>query len=292
MIEDFFKDKKRTLYPKRISLRTINPELNGKHYWLRVNKQTIPYAESRITAEVMDNKIVIAEKNVDSFTVFLNNELLDRSRILFEINGTKIFFNFKSNGPVSFSKRKDRFRISKPKFQNNQGPMMKIYEFPFYIVYSTQNKEIGRITKDQARMFSSIFTVNANGFAPIIADTEITPEIEKEHNLIIFGNTMNNSFLKKYGKKLPVTFDDVSVKIEKKGIMEDNCAIAFIYKNPVNPDRRILVFSGTDITTQNIANSFTPLHSGAGLPDYIIFDENIRTRSWGGVRHSGFWNYQ
>ena len=70
----------------------------------------------------------------------------------------------------------------------------------------------------------------------------------------------------------------------------DNLAAKFIYPNPLNPERLIGVHEGVGLDGLKLSTFFTALYSGAGLPDFMIFDENVKLKGWGGVIAAGFFD--
>ncbi|MGB2980906.1 MAG: hypothetical protein WBC77_06645, partial [Candidatus Zixiibacteriota bacterium] len=76
----------------------------------------------------------------------------------------------------------------------------------------------------------------------------------------------------------------------KKEISGDNVAVEYVYPNPANPERFVFVHQGVGLAGLKLSTFFTALYSGAGLPDFIIFDEEVKFKGWGGVICAGFFD--
>jgi hypothetical protein len=68
----------------------------------------------------------------------------------------------------------------------------------------------------------------------------------------------------------------------------DSLAALFVYPNPLNPDRLVLVRMGTDSDYTRLSLFWNVASSGAGIPDFMLFDRSVRRFGWAGVRAAGF----
>jgi hypothetical protein len=124
----------------------------------------------------------------------------------------------------------------------------------------------------------------------MLPDTEITPEIMKDYNLILFGGPEENFVTAKLNKRLPIRIEDQKVLFGGKEIHGDGIVIEFIYPNPDNPEKLVFVHQGVGPDGLKLSTFFTALYSGAGLPDFIVFDGKVKYKGWGGVICAGFFD--
>ena len=73
-------------------------------------------------------------------------------------------------------------------------------------------------------------------------------------------------------------------------IAGDHLAAQFIYPNPENPAKFVLIYEGGDASGELLAGAFNLIGSGSGLPDYMIYEASVRTTGWGGVKAAGFFD--
>jgi hypothetical protein len=67
-------------------------------------------------------------------------------------------------------------------------------------------------------------------------------------------------------------------------------AVKFIYPNPLDPNRLVVVNEGTDRPGLELLSSMRATYAGAGLPDFVIFDGEVKQKGWGGVAAAGFFD--
>jgi pimeloyl-ACP methyl ester carboxylesterase len=294
---EFLKARTREFLPRHVILKTTNLGQNHKSYWVKIIRQNRPFFESRIEAEVDEGGINLSTKNIDRFSLFLSHEFLPFGGIAFVVDGQRIGYKFREEGEVHFYKKGDGFRIGKPKSRRvkkspeSYGPIKQVYFSPFVLVYGTMGDSVTtEITLHQARLEATRWWRRANGFVEVLPDTEVTPQTMANFNLILFGGPRENSVTAKLSRRLPIRIEDEKIFLGKNEISGENVAVQFIYPNPENPEKFVFVRQGTNLDGLKLSNFFTALYSGAGLPDYLVFDERVRRKAWGGVICAGFFD--
>jgi dienelactone hydrolase len=298
-VMEFLKSTRRNPFPKHIIFKTTNIGQNHKSYWAEIIQQEKPYFESRIEAQVKNGVIEIQTVNIAEFALSLSEELLPFGTISFMVNGQKIDYKFTKNEKVYFHKKGDRFRIGKTKHpvmtksSESYGPIKQAYYSPFVLVYGTRgDSSTNEITLHQARLEAARWWSRGNGYAEILPDTEITPGMMENFNLILFGGPEENLVTAKLSDGLLIRIEKGKMFLGKKELRGDNLAAEFVYPNPLNPNKLIFVHQGLGEEGLRLSTSFTALYSGAGLPDFIIFDRKVKRQGWGGVVCAGFFDWK
>lgn len=315
-VMEFLKDKTRNPYPEHIIFKTTNLGQSNKSYWVEIDQQEKPFFESKIEAEikgakdvvsdvsigrkkteVKDNGIEISTQNISQFTLSLSDQLLPYGRILISIDGEEIRYVFKNSRTLTFSKIRNKFRTGEPqrgglkKSPQFYGPIKQAYFSPFVLVFGTKGDSAAtELTLHQARLEATEWWKRANGFTEILPDTEVTKEIIDEYNLILFGGPDENFITYKINNRLPIRVKDGEIRFGRKRIEQKQMGMEFIYPNPLNPDKFVFVHEGNDGEGLKLSDFFNAIYSGAGLPDFIIFDGEVREKGWGGVTCAGFFN--
>ncbi len=294
---DFFKDRRRSLFPRQVIFKTTDIGQSYKSYWVEIIRQEKPFFESRIQAEVKEGGIEVKTRNIREFALSLSPDLLPYGRIALVVDGEEIGYTYRKSEKLHLYKRGGKFRTGrvKPaqlrKSPESYGPIKQAYFSPFVLVYGTKGDSAAtEITLHQARLEAARWWRRANGFVEVLPDTEVTSEIMKEYNLILFGGEEENFVTAKLKKDLPIRIDNRKLFFGEKEIPGDNVAAEFIYPNPANPDRFVFVHQGVDSSGLKLSTFFTALYSGAGLPDFLIFDERVKYKGWGGVLCAGFFD--
>jgi hypothetical protein len=197
---------------------------------------------------------------------------------------------------VILSRRAGKFRPgpvdrSKPaKTRDLYGPIKQAYFSPFVMVYGTQLDEGRRFswaekTLHQARLQAFRWWRRGNGYVDVIPDTCVTDSIVAGCSLILFGDSHCNSVLARIERDLPIGADMFEIYMGGQRVRGATGAV-FIYPNPLNPDRFVVAHVGR----AGLESSFNTLYAGAGLPDYIIYGEEVQTMGWAGVICTGFFD--
>lgn len=321
-VMEFLKAKTRNPYPKHIIFKTTDLGQNNKNFWVEIDQQEKPFFESQIEAEIKtfedvasdvsvrrihgigrektkikDNRIEINTKNVSQFTISLSDQLLPYGKIFFSINGKEIPYVFNKSRMLTFSKIANKFQIGElehrglKKSSQFYGPIKQAYFSPFVLVYGTKgDSATTELLLHQAKLEATEWWKRANGFTEIIPDTEVTKEIMDDYNLILFGGPDENFITSKINYRLPIKVKNGEVLFGGKKIKGNQIALEFIYPNPLNPQKFVFVHEGNDLAGLSISDFFNTIYSGAGLPDFIIFDEEVKQKGWGGVICAGFFD--
>lgn len=296
-IMSFFKEKKKDPYPHQVIFKTTDLGQSYKSYWVEIEEQEKPFFESRMEAKVTGSQIEINAKNIRQFNLSLSGGLIPLGEIAFVINGEKIGYNFRADEKLHFSKKGSKFQIGelKPsplkKSPNFYGPMKQAYFSPFVLVFGTKGDSVtSEVTLHQARLEAARWWRVGNGFTDILPDTEVTKEVMENYNLILYGGPNENSITSQLNGSLPVQIKDGIIFLDKKEIIGEPMAVEFIYPNPNNPRKFLLVHEGTGLDGLKLSSFFNPVYSGAGLPDFMIFDDTVKIKGWGGIRAAGFFD--
>ncbi|MHC4502560.1 MAG: carboxylesterase family protein, partial [Planctomycetota bacterium] len=159
-------------------------------------------------------------------------------------------------------------------FSRCRGPVKEAYRSPFCVVYGTTGSEGARaVLRRNAERFVKEWRDFAKGRPPMYADKEITPEIAKKRNLLLFGTPATNAVTARIADRLPVKWDGRSTRIAggtypmthpewggRRGLL-------FCYPNPESPKRLVVVFSGLYWGSHLSVN-----HKWDHVPDFILFE--------------------
>ena len=307
---EFFRGLKRDPWPAHIVFKTANPARSNRAYWLTLNRQQELYRESRIEATVVDGPggagqartLRIVTQNVDEFTVEPSAELLGRGRLVVTIDGQAQTFPDMPDRPLVFSKRAGAFRLGETRYDGLNkrpdcyGPVKQAYFSPFTLIYGTAgDAAVTDVLFNQARLEAWQWWLRGNGFVEVLPDSEVTSEIVGACNLILFGGPAENRVTAAINRYLPIRMVDGEIYLDGRRLeggpgKSRPLAAEFVYPNPLNSERLVVIHEGTGIEGLKLSTFFGVLHSASGLPDYLIFDETVRKSGWQGVRAAGFFD--
>jgi dienelactone hydrolase len=316
---EFLKTKKRDPYPSKITFKTSDIAYSNQAYWVRIDELENPYADASIKIVAPGTLkpsylCLIYTMNVKKFTLNWGDRPLKKQTDLFIINeAPHLFDRLPDEGEVSFIGQGRSFKVDRSKNKSVgkrielYGPIKQAYFSPFLLIYGTIGDTIfTNFNLNQARLQAYAWWIRANGFVEVLPDTEVTSEHIKNYNLILFGSDQTNSIIAKVNGKLPIRFNEnyvpgryqsglkdlywLTLFIGKKIQKETDLCLIEIYPNPLNPEKFVLLYSATTQKAMKYMNLFSTLYSGAGLPDFIVWDESAAQYGWGGVVATGFFD--
>jgi hypothetical protein len=259
--------------------------------------QEIPYRDSRIDASVDADTVRIATENVRSLSVTLSRQLFPGGYATVILGGKSWTYDFKDQLALIFSKRAGEFMPGEAepnglvKTPHLYGPIKQATFSPFVLVYGTAgDPAMTELLLHQARLKAFQWWRRANGLVEILPDTLVTPAIIARRNLVLFGGPDDNSMTARIGRGLPIRRFKGNLHLGEHEIPGQGIAACFVYPNPLDPDRLVTVYMGSDLEGQELSTFFRFLYAGSGLPDFIVFDGSVQNLGWGGMIAAGFFD--
>jgi len=114
---------------------------------------------------------------------------------------------------------------------------------------------------------------------PVIADTDLSDDDRRSHNLILYGTGRSNAIQDTYADDLPVSFEEKAIRAGQRKFEGEGTAIFAVFSHPENPERYVAVHGG--VAPDAICwGSHLDMHL---LPDYIVYrgGEAVEWGFWG-----------
>ncbi|HEX2676909.1 MAG TPA: extensin family protein, partial [Polyangiales bacterium] len=103
---------------------------------------------------------------------------------------------------------------------------------------------------------------------PVVADSEVTEAMMREHHLVLYGTPGSNSILSRIEAKLPIHVDADGVVVGDRRFSSKGVGTRFIYPNPLAPDHYVIVQAAP--TPEGVMNGH---NLPDFLPDYVVYDQ-------------------
>ncbi|MEZ5351343.1 MAG: hypothetical protein R2762_01800 [Bryobacteraceae bacterium] len=131
---------------------------------------------------------------------------------------------------------------------------------------------------------SGVISVNE---AIVKTDSEVTASDARTANLVLWGDTDSNSYLRKIAGGLPVAWDNGNLRMAGKSYPASGHAPILIYPNPENPKRYVVLNSGFTFREYDYLNNARQIPK---LPDWAVVDLSVAPDSrWPGrIADAGF----
>jgi hypothetical protein len=108
---------------------------------------------------------------------------------------------------------------------------------------------------------------------PVMADSEVSDELMRQHNLVLYGTAASNSLLVRMAGQLPIRIESDAVVMGEQRFTGPGVGTKFIYPNPLAKGRYVIVQAGPSIEGVNGGHNLPDF-----LPDYVVYDSKT-TRS-------------
>lgn len=269
-----FRPYRRKARPRRVNLHTASLRY-ASSYYLRVDAMESYGEWATVDADWQkDNTIALHTRNVAKITVRNDEELRGDGPLTVSIDDTSLDVSETESawtlakGPSGWAPVERNESVEAPETKRNgmSGPIWDAQHEPLLFVYGTQDKAEENLSKRLARNMASSrpgVTVHRE----VKADRDVTEEDIASKSLAIIGTPKGNSLLCGIARKLPIRVSNNAIVAGKKRLQGIAPAAAFIYPNPLNPKRYVVVYTGVSAEALFYVN-----HLPQMLPDYIVFD--------------------
>lgn len=325
----FFKGKKRTRAPKEVRFRTAGLAESHRAYWVSIQQRENFFQDSKVHAQVIEGN---EKDTLQVKTINVRKLALDLEKAPVNPQNTVLIINQQLYTPhekaplvevnISHGRVIAEPIIASSSFPEKTpgrcGPIKQVFYEPFAIVYATgAGSNWEEQTYAQARQLAQDWYYRGNGRTIIIADTLVCEAIESQYNLILLGSAQSNSYMGKIHSQLPIRVYSDSTVIghtsrEKRSffrrlvgdkyavtghqeVLPGDLSVKYVYPNPLNPHRLVQINGGATPESQARSTEVAMISSADALPDYLIFDHNIRKKGLAALIKGGFfdnqWNY-
>ncbi len=224
--------------PQRV-LYTIESLGNPKSYWIKIKSRDDENLPGTIDASVQGRKVLIETKNIDSYTLNLDQAPLDINQPV------EIIENGHSIGFVTdqiFTKKAEKFNdITIAKNEYLHGPVWDAFTDPYVVVWGNSSKD-----KQSLKASEKVARSLANG-GLCFADNEMQEELINSHNLVLVSTVESNLWFSRIYKQLPVQIERGQIIAGGKRYEGRDIGFILIYPNPMNIQKYVAVFFGTSI---------------------------------------------
>jgi poly(3-hydroxybutyrate) depolymerase len=271
--------------PRQVTLVTGRARIRKAH-WVTIQRFISHRTWARVEARIRDRTHVeVSTKNVSALRLALPAAYLDRRKAVeISIDGavlatppskarwTRRVFLAREAGSWRVTEgppKRPKGLIKRPGLS---GPIEDVYNDPVLVVYGTGGGQ-ARLLRAVAKKLAS-YQKRVTLRYPVIADRRFTPRRARGRTVILVGNEQNNSVLARLGTKLPLRVQADGVRIGGRLLRGPEIGATFVYPNPDAPSWYLRVVGGTTPTSYRLVLKDLPRY----LPDYVVFDEQIKAK--------------
>lgn len=298
---EYLRSHVRNPAPDSVVFLTADLGLSDRCYWVRAIEQEELYALSRLKAVIESpTRIRVEVRNLKTFALHPPASRVSPGVLEIGINGRTYRVRYTPGEPLVFTRKGEGFKPirwrepgKKERWKRGwtYGPIKQVFFRPFLFVYGTGGTpEETDWNLHLARLRVTEWWRRASGFARVVPDTALTPQMEARYNLILIGGPRTNRVTARYARHLPIQVREGEIRVGKRVFRGKRLVTKFVYPNPRYPDHLLLVIAATDLEGMKLARLLTTDYSGAGLPDFVVYSAEVREKGFGGVLLSGFFD--
>lgn len=286
--------------PKKVTLVTHSLKFNSAH-WVRIDSMEKQWDEARVEAEVVSKaggtELSVKTRNVAAFSLDIAPaDLVGRGAKLV-VDGQDLgtrnmvgslpatgsgvpaswwkYSAIKSGGKWGERNPSPSANAALAKRHNLQGPIDDAFMDSFVMVRPTHepmNAAAGQWVKTELAEALFHWRRYFRGEPRVKDDVLVNADDIKNSNLILWGDPKSNKFLQQIAPMLQIKWDGKQITVGTKTYDATKNVPAFIFPNPLNPSRYVVINSG-----------FTfPQYAGASnsqqtpkLPDWAVLDMSV-----------------
>jgi poly(3-hydroxybutyrate) depolymerase len=295
----FLKAQKRDPGPRHIRFRTADLGQSSSNYWVVVERARTVGRDADIEAWASDSVISVTTANVGQFSLELTGAPFFPGPVTVQIDGKQVGRQYGLPARLTFHTTDKGWqpgpapRSAVTKTPGLYGPAKQAMMSPFLLVYGTRDSALAQFLRHSATQEGIRWWLIGNGNTRVLPDTAVTSKDMNRCNLVLYGGPKENSVTSRIGDQLPIRIRVGRLTLGDHDL-GDSLAAMFVYPNPLNHDRFVLVRMGTDAGATRLSLFWGVASSGTGVPDFMVFDGSVRRYGWSGVRAAGFfgpdWN--
>jgi dienelactone hydrolase len=302
---DHIMEKGRDSTPGTVYFTTWTLRYN-QSFWVTVDGMEQQWERAKIVAKtdnVEDADVLVEPQGVTAFTlsfapgdcplsvvgkpkIIIGKQHIEGPQVASDRSWTAHFRKDGKDWKVVESTDSDTLR----KRHGLQGPIDDAFMDSFMMVRPTGkpiNEKVGTWAKNEMEHAIDHWRKQFRGEARVKDDGAITDEDIANSNLVLWGDPSSNKILAKIADKLPIRWGEQELRLGETAFQSDKHVPVFIYPNPLNPKRYVVVNSGFTYREYDYLNNARQVPK---LPDFAVVDVSVpvNSRTPGGIVKAGF----
>jgi len=261
----------------RVTFRTFTLKYPSA-YWVTIDEIEQWGSVATVNASVVgDNEINIETENISALTLGPGiPKLSDLRKVRVKVNGQRVTPIVGAPGVLGIRLAASGDATGLRKTHELSGPIREAYDGPFAIVYPAADTPENRADRENAVQIAREWLAYVQVVPRIYPDSAICEEEIRDYNLILCGSPATHTLLARIADKLPVRIEAESYVVGNRAFPRQNKGLRFVYPNPLNSRRYLLVVHGATWAPRVQSN-----HKLDMLPDFIVYsDETEEDGTW------------
>lgn len=301
----FWESHVRDPWPKEIVFRSGNTDINSEAYWLQA-WQDKPGVDLCVRAKVEGNTIRIITANTAALVLRLSADLISTSNTVLQVDDAtfqlpQIDVDLAS---VFLSRSNDRWIISTRssvmgdiesrlpvQFSSWRASHWKsVLMAPCRVVIPTGGTaEETEWCLQLARLYAWNWWYRANGGLAVVTDSEALADRDYSGHYICLGLPWTNSLRSVISADSPLWYGTGGLSFAGIELPEQDVSYKFMAPYTLGGSAGLcLVEGGTSLKALKRLAAMQGIYSGAGFPDWMVWDDEVKLKGMAGVLGMGF----
>lgn len=258
-------------------IRLVAHDLRAaRQHWLAARGFEQYGVPARAHAVVRDGRIHIDTENVTDLLLQLPDVPGEGDERRFVIDGDAVTMNRRHD--LGLVRREaGRWRLhddtaDEPgarKVPGLAGPLTDAYFDATLYVFGTKDPSARAKLEDAARFAARGWPLWLYGFrAPVMPEDELTDELLRTRNVVIFGTVETSSLVARVAHDLPIRLERGAVILRDRRLRAPDVGVRMVVPNPAGGRYRYLVVqSGNSVAAVQAGNKLPDF-----VPDYVVYD--------------------
>jgi len=282
----------------RIDFTTSSPGISSTYRWATIYQQTQPLQYSRIilTRDRKLSTIVGKTENVALLKLALTDFAVKTPIKITLDSLTVINYTTQSvNDTLFLKKNNDAWQIitkidKRDKNPLRYGTFKEAFNHKMVFVVGTNGSaEVNLANLNKAKYDAESWYYRGNGAIDIIMDKEFSASKYQGRNIILYGNSENNTAWNNLLKDCPIQVSNSQITTKQHVLKGDDLAAYYIW--PQHDNKLLIgVVASTGVKGMKAAYANQYFAGGSGFPDFMIFSSELPKEGSKGIKLAGFYD--
>ena len=281
-----------------IDFITSSPGISATYRWATIYQQIQPLQYSRIILNRDRKSASITGKteNIEMLRLALTEFGAKTSvKITLDSLADINYITQTDHDTLTLEKYDQQWQIAKGINVQNKNPLRsgtfkEAFNYNMIFVVGTKgNAEANQANLNKAKYDAESWYYRGNGAVDIITDKEFSSSKYAGRNIILYGNSENNSAWKALLKDCPIQVSNTQITAGKHQWKGADLAAYYIWPQK-DPKLLVGVVAGTGAVGTKVAYANQYFAGGSGFPDFMIFSSDLPKQGSKGIKLTGFYS--
>ena len=283
----------------KLEFYTANPGVSATSHWLTLAQQIKPLLISNVNVEIdtAKNSVTINTGNVSRFSLDLSAMDVTFPVVIIIDSASVIEVGEKpADGILWLTAGENAWKRGQAPAAAEKNPLRNgtfkdAYRNNMVFVYGTGGTAAeNEWMYARARLDAATFGYRGNGSIEMIPDKTFNPASYPDRNIILFGNSANNSAWGKVLNNCPVEAGDGYIKVGDRMIEGNDLACFFVYPRTGSATASVGVVGGSGLKGMKGGYGNQYFNSGSAFPDLTVVRSDAGLKGYDAVVCTGFFD--